>query len=176
MSKRAVFTSFILLAFIAGAWGNVLAAAFCPRLGSTLSCCLKHSSHPSQSPETHDMHHMDMGQMADMQMDMPAESTEEASTQKQSEPLAEVNQDAGPTALGQPVETCSHCLSHSQLPLGSITLHETESAKQRADLTAPQLAQDTALVSLPRLIFDPREHAPPGDSSPRYLLINVFRI
>jgi hypothetical protein len=176
MSKRAIFTSFTLLVFMAGTWGNVLAAAFCPRLGSALSCCLKHDSYPSQSPETHDMHHMDMGQMADMQMDMPAESKEEAWTQEQSQPSAEVDQNAGASALGRPVETCSHCLSHSQLPLGSITLHETESGKRRAALTAPQLAQDTALVSLPRLIFDPREHAPPGDSSPRYLLINVFRI
>jgi hypothetical protein len=176
MSKRAVFTSFILLAFLAGTWGNVLAAAFCPRIGSTLSCCLKHNSHPSQSRETYGMHHMDMGQMADMQMDMSAESPAENSTQEQRQPLAEVSQDAGPTTLGQPVDTCSHCLNHSQLPSGSVTVRETESAKRRATLTAPQLVQDAALVSLPRLIFDPREHAPPGDSSPRYLLINVFRI
>ena len=182
MSKRAIFTFFLLLAFTAGASRNVLAAAFCPRIASVRACCLKHKSHPSQSYETHDMHDMDMGEMADMQMgemkmDMSAESSEEASTQKQIEPLAEVEQDTEATAVDRPIETCSHCLSHSQLPLGSVTLRETESAKRSADLTAaPQVIEQVSLTALPSLIVDQREHAPPGSSSPRHILINIFRI
>src|SRR5207244_4101533 len=109
MSKRGMFTCFLLVAFIAGGLGNVLAAAFCPRIGLARACCLKHHSHPSQSPETSGIHHMDMDQGADMQMDMSAESTEEISKQEQIESLVEVDQNAGATALGQPFETCSHC-------------------------------------------------------------------
>ncbi len=181
LKGRSLFAAFLLLAFIAGAWGNVLAAAFCPGMASVRACCLQHKSHP-QSSETHDMHDMEMGEMADMQMsemkmDMSAESTEEASTQKQIEPLAGVEQDTEAPAIEQPIETCSHCLSHSQLPLGSVTLRETEAAQRSADLiAAPQVIEQASLTALPSLIVDQREHAPPGSSSPRHILINVFRI
>ena len=179
--KRRILAFLLLLAVVAGAWGNVLAAAFCPRIASARACCLKHKSHPSQSPETHDMHDMDMRetvdmQMGDMQMDMSAESTEEATTQKQIERLAEVEQSSEATAVDQPIETCAHCLSHSQLPLGSVTLRETESAKRSADVSAPQLVQIISFSALPSPTVNPREHAPPGDNSPRHVLINVFRI
>jgi hypothetical protein len=175
MSKRVIFTSFLLLAFLAGALGNVLAAAFCPRAGSARACCLRHNSHFSQARENHGIHDMDMGQMAEMPIEMPAEPIKETSHQQQIDPLVE-NRSAAATALDQPSETCSHCLNHSQLPLGSVTLRETESAKRSADATVSPLVPQTALVSLPGLIFDPREHAPPRVLSPRYLLINVFRI
>ena len=177
MSKRAIFTSFLLLAFTAGAWGNVLAAAFCPHMGLVRACCLKPDSRLSPSAAIHDMRHMDMGRMADMQMDMSEESTQEASTQKQTEPLAEVEQTTGATVVDQPIKTCSHCLNHSQLPLGSVTLRETTSAKRCSDVTAaPQVIEQISRATLPSLILDPREHAPPGDPTPRHVLINVFRI
>ena len=179
--KRPILASLILLAVVAGAWGNVLAAAFCPHIVSTHACYLN-SSHPSQSLDAHDMHDMDMGQVADMQMgemqmDMSAEFTDEASTQEQSEPIAEVEQNSGTTVVDQPIETCSHCLNHSRLPVGSVTLREAESAKRCANLTAaPQVIEQVSLTTLPSFMFDPREHAPPGSSSPRHILINVFRI
>src|SRR5258708_37042488 len=119
MSKRVVFTSSLLLAFVAGALGNVLAAAFCPRAGSGRACCLRHNSHSAQSRENHRNHHIDMGQMADMPMEMPAEPIKETSPQKQSGPLVE-NRVTAATALDQACETCSNCLNHSQLPLGSV--------------------------------------------------------
>ena len=81
-----MLTSFLLLAFMAGAWGNVLAAAFCPRIGSAHECCLKHTTHQSSA---HEMHDMDMG---DMQMEMSAKSIEETSPQEQIEPSVEVAQ------------------------------------------------------------------------------------
>jgi hypothetical protein len=119
---------------------------------------------------------MDMGQMADMQMEMPAESAEETIPRQPSERLAEMEHDAGATALDQLLEPCSHCLNHSQLPLGSGTLREAEAQQRRTDAITPELAPLSALITLPGLIFDPRDHAPPGNSSSRYLLINIFRI
>jgi hypothetical protein len=176
MNKRVIYTSCLLVAFAAVQCGNVLAAAFCPRAASARACCLRHNPHPSQSRENQSVHQMDMGQMADMQMEMPAEPAEETTPRKQSEPLAEVDDNAVAIGLDQPLEPCSHCLNHSQLPLGSGTLRETEAAQWRADAIISELAPQTALVTLPGLIFDPRDHAPPGILSPRYLLINVFRI
>lgn len=114
--------------------------------------------------------------MAGMQMEMPAEAVEETTSRQQREPLAEVDDNALAIGLDQPLETCSHCLNHSQLPLGFGTLRETEAAQRRAVGIVPELAPQTALVTLPGPIFDPRAHAPPGVLSPRYLLINVFRI
>jgi hypothetical protein len=172
MSKRAFYTSCLLVAFVAGECGNVLAAAFCPRAGSARACCLKQHPHLSQSRESHGVHQMAMGQM---QMEMPAEA-EEITTRQQSEPVAEVDDNAVAIGLGQPLEPCSHCLNHSQLPLDSGTLRETEVAQWRAGTIASALAPQTTLVTLPGLIFDPRDHAPPGILSPRHLLISVFRI
>jgi hypothetical protein len=176
MSKRVILTSSILLAFLAGAWGNVLAASFCPRIGLAHACCLKHYSHPSQSRENHAIHHMDMGQMPDMPMEMPAEPTQETSPQQQPEPLAQMDRIATTAAWDPIFETCSHCLNHSQLPFSTATLRETESTKRSTDAGAPRLVPGAPLATLPGLIFDPRDHAPPGALSPRHLLINVFRI
>lgn len=114
--------------------------------------------------------------MADMQMEMPADAAEETTPRQQNEPLAEVDDNGVAIGLDQPLEPCSHCLNHSQLPLGSGTLRETEAAQWRAGTITPELVPQTALVTLPSLISDPRDHAPPGVLSPRYLLINVFRI
>ena len=176
MRKRVILTSFLLLAFLAGAWGNVLAASFCPRVGLAHACCSKHHSNTTQSPENHAIHHMDMGQMAEMPMEMPAEPTEESSPQQQPEPLAKPDRSAAAAAWDQLLETCAHCLNHSQFPLGSATLRESESASRSTDAIAPQLVPRNALVTFPGLIFDLRVHAPPEVSSSRYLLINVFRI
>ena len=173
VKKPSIFTFFLMLAFVAGAWGNVLAAAFCPHLGSTRACCLKQATH--SSPSLNEMHDRDMSDMQmDMQADMPAESTEEASPRQVV--LTEVEPDRDVSALELPAETCAHCLNHSQLPLGSFALRETESAKRCADLTAPRGKQQVSLATLPNLILEPREHAPPGEPSPRHILINVFRI
>jgi hypothetical protein len=121
---------------------------------------------------------MDMGQMADMRMEMPAEPTDETSSQQAPEPLVGLDSDTAPTVAWDPLfEPCSHCLNHSRLPLGYTTLRETESAKRNTDTAAPRLVTQAALPVLPGLILDyPRDHAPPGVSSSRYLLINVFRI
>ena len=174
VKKSSIFTFFLMLAFVAGASGNVLAAAFCPHLGSPRACCLKQASHsPPSSNEMYDRDMRDM-QMGDMQLDMPAESTEEASPRQVVS--TEVEPDRDGSALELPAETCAHCLNHSQLPLGSFALRETESAKRCADLTAPQVIQQVSFATLPSLILEPREHAPPGEPSPRHILINVFRI
>jgi hypothetical protein len=116
------------------------------------------------------MHDMDMG---DMQMDMPAESTQEAAPQLV---VSTAEPDRDVSAFELPLETCAHCLNHSQLPLSSFALRETESAERCADLTAPQAVQQVSFATLPSLPLEPREHAPPGEPSPRHILINVFRI
>jgi hypothetical protein len=175
MRKRVILTSYLLLAFLGGAWGDVLADSFCPRVGLAHTCCLKHHSNTTPSPENHAIHHMNMGQMADTPMEMAAEPTEETSPQRQPDPLAGLDSTARTAAWDPIFETCSHCLNHYQLPIGTATLCETESAKRSTDATAPLLPQ-APLATLPGLIFDPRDHAPPGALSSRYLLINVFRI
>lgn len=172
VKKQSIFTFFLMLAFVAGAWGNVLAASFCPHLESARASCLDQPTEASvASNEMHD----DMGvlQMDDMHKHMPAESTEKASPQKT---VSTEEPDRDVSALESPAEACAHCFNHSQLPLISFALRETESAKRRTDLAAPQAMQVSFAAPLPSLILEPREHAPPGKTFPRHVLINVFRI
>lgn len=172
MQKRSIFTFSLMLALVAGAWGNVLAAAFCPHLGSGRVCCVKQTNH--SSPSSHEMHDgMKDMQMGEMQMDPPSHSTREASPQQV---ISTEEPDSDVRALELPAETCAHCFNHSQLPLSSLEVREADSAKRSVAVTAPQARQQVSLAILPSLILEPREHAPPGELPLRYILINVFRI
>ena len=168
MRNRFLSTAILVVALLLSAWGNVLAAAFCPHLGSAHACCAKHAT--KQSP-SHEMPDMDMG---DMPMEMSAESAMESSAEQAMEVSLERNSDAN--VLTGPIENCLHCMSHSQLLQGSIVLRESQAAKRSADVNAPRPAQIVSLFGLANPIVIPREHAPPGESSPRHILNNVFRI
>lgn len=172
MTKRSIFTFLLVLAFPAGAWGNVFAAAFCPHLGSTRACCLRQAS---QSPPSSNETHHDMGdmQMGDMQMDPPAVTAGESCAPRTvSNGVAQYPE----TALELPADTCAHCISHSQLTSTSFVVSGAESTKSHG-LTAPQTpAQDSAVPNLRYLLLERRGHAPPGETFPRYLFINIFRI
>ncbi len=155
MRNRSLFTGILLLALLLGACGRLLAAAFCPHMEQDhASCCPAQVSHGSAS---HEM--MDGMQMGDMQM-----------------PSAAVHEmDAN--ALGQPGESCAHCIGHSQTTAIPNTLREAARTNHGMERAAP-------LVSLQSVSFSPpfipditsRQHAPPGASAARHVLVNVFRI
>lgn len=77
----------------------------------------------------------------------------------------------------QPFETCSHCISHSNLPQSAFLLRQAETARSSSDVEAPEaIANFSYAFVTPRHIGNAREHAPPGPSSPLHVRINVFRI
>jgi hypothetical protein len=152
MRRITSFIGIMLLALLASGWSNVLASALCRNM-QTPDCCLMKTMHDPAS--SHEAMAMD-----DMAMTMPAAE-------------GEANQ------VGQPMQSCAHCLSSSNLPAKSVlVVNSVQESK-------PNLgAAIAALFTGPPVSFSPsftpaifsRQHAPPGTSAARHVLINVFLI
>jgi len=80
--------------------------------------------------------------------------------------------------IEQPLETCTHCLSHSgflNAPLSSVSVPD----QSNRYLGSVPLAVSRFLVRSAMAITQngiPKQHAPPGRSTPRYVLIGAFLI
>ena len=147
--KRLLLICVISLLFVSG-WSHVLAATFCPNMQDMPGCAMQ-TGHTSTSS------HEGM-EMYDMQMTPTiAES--------------EVN------AMQQP-QMFSCCTSRPELPSSPVIASRgAEQSKQ--DLGA--ILQQAIKALAPQTIsFAPpissRQHAPPGASTPRHVLISVFLI
>jgi hypothetical protein len=147
--KRLLLICVISLLFVSG-WGNVLAAAFCPHMQDMPGCTMQAGKNSASSHEG-----MEMG---DMQMTPTiAESSE-------------VN------AMEQPLASC--CTSRPEVPPSPVIASRgAEQSKpdpgailqQARQIPAPQTTSFAPPISS-------RQHAPPGASTPRHVLINVFLI
>src|ERR1700680_20202 len=114
MRKRSLSIVFVLLAMLFSAWGNVIAAAFCPRFALNRDCCLRHSSQQAkQAKHSSSCHHEMAGmEMGDMQMEPEAVSVSDVSTQDlQVQLSSESSSDIA--GLDLPSEPCTNCVSHS---------------------------------------------------------------
>ena len=113
--------------------------------------------------------------MPDMPMEAADQSQADVSTQNMpADAVDDSNADAD--TLDQPSEPCPHCLMHSQ-PASGIIVQAINPEKRSVDSEVP--AATSALVSLPAVFVtkpSPNEHAPPGESSRRHVLISVFRL
>jgi hypothetical protein len=86
------------------------------------------------------------------------------------------NADVDSQSITQPAGSCSHCMMHSQTRTAVVLSgaiqrnisHEFIAAEGSSDCITPSLS-DFGFLDL-------HDHSPPGTSSPRYVLINVFRI
>ena len=109
------------------------------------------------------MSHEDMGHMGHMEMEM------ERGLASQSSPNA--------FALGQPNDQCSHCAVHSRTTPNTASLRQAEAAKRSVDLNIPHpVSRVAAVAASPVAILTSRAHGPPGETTPRHILINIFRI
>ena len=116
---------------------------------------------------------MDMG---DMQMD--DEVAAEPVSSDRENPMIGIAAESPveQSALDVPTEPCAHCWMHSQPSSGTGTLAAVNPSPRSVEAIAPP-AQMTVALGFPNPIAtEPLEHGPPGHSSPRYILINVFRI
>lgn len=147
--KRLLLICVISLLFVSG-WGHVLAAAFCPHMQDMPGCPMQAGSTTSTSS------HEGM-EMNDMQM-TPTITESEA------------------RATAQPLFSC--CTSRPEVPPSPVMASRgAEQPKQDLGATFQQarkaLAPQTASFAPP---VSSRQHAPPGASTPRHVLINVFLI
>lgn len=155
MRNRLLSCGMLLFALLAGAWGNVVVAAFCPHMELAHSCCAMGSA-PQSAMSHHDMGDMQMGEM---------------------EMTGAMNHAAGSNALGQPDIACEVCISHSQSPAAPGTLREAEQTRRGENATTPIALADLITIVPPfvRQVHS-KQYAPPGFKTSRHLLFNIFRI
>lgn len=180
MRTRFLYSGILLFALLAGAWGNVLAAAFCPQMAQRHSCCLVQET--PESGKSHDamgdiqMHDMHMGdvQMGDMQMgDVQMGDMQMGDMQM---PQA-MDQETETNVLARQDAGCEHCMSHCQLPTVPNTLREADQTRSGEHVAAPlALADPVSLAPSFVLRVHSRQHAPPGATPSRHVLFNTFRI
>lgn len=154
MNKRFLATTIIAIALLFSQGGKFLVAAFCPHLQSAMASC-------NTKPAEHVMSHEDMGHM---EMDS-----------MEHEPASKPDPDA--VALSQPTVPCPHCALHSSATSNTASLKETDAAKRSSDLSNPLTFSIAAAVSSSLVaVLTLRAHGPPGKTTPRHILINIFRI
>jgi hypothetical protein len=171
----------LLLAFLLSAWGNVIAAAFCPRYLANRECSVKPISQETQQIQNTSSCHHQMAEMADMQMDeTDTRSAADADTAdnviSEAGQFEAVSQTSGELTIDVPAEPCGHCWMHSQPASGTATLVAVDPSKQLIDTIAPPAEAAVNVPSHVVVPISPVEHGPPGNLLPRYVLINVFRI
>ena len=173
VEKRVLFTLIIVIALLSSAWGNVLAASFCPHFAQNHVRSFKHSAQQPVSTEAASHAGTCGMNMPDMQMEsMDNSQGDPDAPVAQTDAANDSNTDAD--ALDHPGEPCPHCLMHSQPTSGTATAVAVDPSKRLVEANAPA---DFAMASPSALIpITPLEHGPPGNSFPRHILINVFRI
>jgi hypothetical protein len=177
MRKRSLSIVFVVAALLFSTWGNVIAAAFCPCLMLKDDCCLKHEAEPSKHVEHESSGHHEMAgmEMDDMQMETEADAARRPGAQTSQEELtSEASNDE--VAFDLPIEQCDCCLSHSQTTSGTLSGGAIDPSKRLVEINSlpANFAIDSA-SALAGLIL-PSGHSPPGPSTPRHVIINVFRI
>lgn len=186
---KRLFPISLALLLVMGSFGNVFAAAFCPRLAGRECCLSKAPNHTHESPSCHgdmtadaqetpdmkmagmDMDHRDMT----MREDIEVIGADEISITPP-QPLADL--DAAISGVEQLFETCAHCLSHSGILNGraSFLSAADQSSKDSGSVLLPvsKLFSASSITLLHTGL--PMKHAPPGNRTPRHILISVFLI
>ena len=190
---KRLFPSGLALLLVIGSLGHVFAAAFCPRVFGR-GCCLAKVSVHTHDASSSAMHSMPMDGMPMDEMVMDKAPTDDVAVDgivtdhmamtggdmdlmsTTSSPLVEDY--AYAARVEQPVETCSHCLSHSGIlnaPLSSVSVPD-QSNRDLGSLLLPVsrfVVRPAVTVAQSGL---PDEHAPPGNRAARHILISVFLI
>jgi hypothetical protein len=165
----------LLFAFLYGAWGNVVAAAFCPRF-SDRSCCPKHSA-PSSSPSKphHDLQQMEI----EVTGTEACAAHEGHSTEPRGTSRADVFDESDPSRLFlvSPLaeQSCAHCLSHSQPAPGRFSVSSGDSSRESEAQATPLIKLPLNLPAVAKLLPS-YDHGPPGQSYSLFVLNSVFRI
>jgi len=87
-----------------------------------------------------------------------------------------MHRDTTLTAIEQPLGSCSHCISHSNLPRTALEFRQTEAPRPSNHVDEAETVTKISYAVLVPRIVNAREHAPPGRSSPLHVQLNVFRI
>ena len=165
MHQRSISAVILLLALITSVAENVLATAFCPSLGRPHTVCsaMVGASTASHSDITHEMHGREMSTAHEHSIhNLPAAELYVAERRTEE--------------IKQPLDGCSHCVSRGNVPQRTLALRQGSTSQCTSHVDAPEAIKTISYVgSVPRIV-NAREHAPPGQSSPLHVRLNVFRI
>jgi hypothetical protein len=181
MPKRSFSITLLVFAFLFSSWSNVIAAAFCPRYSSSRNCHIQRAIKQVE-PKSSCQHGMAGMEMGDMQMDdtnMESEAASQTSVNSISEgsPVQIATDSTSEQfAIDFPTEPCGHCWMHSQPSSGTATIVAVDPSRRLVETNAPPANFVVVLRSSSAVPILPLEHGPPGNSFPRHVLINVFRI
>lgn len=169
LHQRFLSVAILLPALIISVGGNLIATAFCPSFGRAHACHeMGRQSDMSHADMTHDMHGMTMSDVP-----MPSEQVARPEWQLLN---ASVASNRTAYTLEQPLHRCSHCITHSNLPRSALVLRQANAVQNSTYLDEPDVVTNIfSVVLIPRVI-NAREHAPPAESSPLHVRLNVFRI
>jgi hypothetical protein len=172
MRKRSLAIIFVVGAVLFSAWGNVIAAAFCPRFALNRDCCVRHSSQQAKQAKHESSCHHEMAgmEMDDMQMESPSE------TSASNSPVESAESSSEQVAFDLPIEACAHCVGHSQPTSGTLSVVAIDSSKRLVETNSLPACFSIDLTRAFADLIVPLEHGPPIPSSPRHVIINVFRI
>lgn len=176
MQRRPIPTVLLLMAFLLSAWSNVIAAACCPRY--VAQNCFAQKTQQAKQVDRESCHNeINDTDMGDMQMDGDSATEAEVTPIRKNPPLTVATESsAEQTALDLPNDPCGHCWMHSQPSSGTATFAAVDPSPRSVEALAPP-AETIIDLGFPNpTAVEPLEHSPPGNTSPRHLLINVFRI
>ena len=185
MRKRTFSITFLAIAFLFSSWSNVIAAAFCPRYSFSRNCHIQQRQAEQVEHKSSCQHEMADLEMGDMQMDdknMESEAASETSETSDNAipetPPVQIATDSSSeqVTIDFPTEPCGHCWMHSQPSSGIATIVAVDPSRRLPETNAPPANLEVALPSAFAGSIAPLEHGPPGNSFPRHVLINVFRI
>ena len=169
MRKQSAATGLMAVTLLLSAWGNVIAACFCPRYRIDHQ---RHSHMPVVKQESSCNHDMSSMKMDDVEVE----------SQVLSLPIGNwINgmqaQDSSDHAFFQsPDEPCGHCLMFSAPTSVIAAVIAVNPTTRLLETDAPLVRSEIASTSSFSITIDPSEHGPPGNLFPRHILIRVFRI
>ena len=181
MRKRSLSTIVLAITLLLSAWSNVIAAASCPRYLNSVGS-VRHAGPQSKwVVGKSSCHHHEMAGMTMDDTQMEAETVSDLKTNADSTGEAsqiELTSDFlnNEAAFDFPLEGCAHCWIHSQPTSGAVAAAVLNPAKQVVETDAPLTNVALAIPSSLPVSIRASEHGPPGNSFPRHLLLNVFRI
>jgi len=185
--KRLFPTSLALL-LVMGSLGHVFATAFCPRMLGH-ECCLAMMASGQADTQSHQhMHGMAMSIMTSESMEMDGSDMSGMTMAdsglsplvlaSQIDQLSSSDGSVSANRIEDPVDGCTHCMSHSGLqnaPVSTVRLPDQSNRDMSSMLLSVPRFLTRPAMTLAQIVL-PREHAPPGSSAPRHILISVFLI
>ena len=156
MDKRFLPVTLLAVALLFAQGGSLLIAALCPHLRPVEGSC--HTTVAEPEMAHHEISAMAMGTVDSLD-----------------EPI--LNPDPNAVSLDQPSEFCPHCAVHSRSTPNDISLRAAESSRRFDSFANPGVVAASVTFETPSVaVLLSRAHGPPGTSTPRHILINIFRI